>query len=689
FMSGVIKVNHDHLKHEHMNHRTQKRKCVVCGQQMDQKHMIHDHSDMLEEYKRRFWFSLILTVPILILSPLFQEITGIGAFIAFQGDKYILFILSSIVYFYGGYPFLKGIYIEIKTRSLGMMTLIAVAITSAYIYSSSVVFGFPGDIFFLELVTLIDIMLLGHWIEMRSIMGASSALEELAKLMPSRAHKVMLDGNTNDVPVEKLEIGDQLIVKPGEKVPIDGEIIEGRTTIDESTLTGESEPVFKQEGDEVIGGSINGDGSIKVEINRLKKDSFLSQVINLVEEAQASKSRTQNLSDRFALGLTIIALSGSLITFFVWASIVGFGLNFAIQRSVTVMVTACPHALGLAVPLVIAVSTSLSAKNGLLIRNRNAFENARNIEAIIFDKTGTLTQGKFGINDIISLRDNFSKDTILKYAASLEKYSEHPIGKGIVSSAKDTLEVKDFMSIPGKGVQGKINGKNIEVVSPGYLKEKEISISNKELEKQSNQAKTIVFVIVDGETVGAIVLADIIRPESKEAILELKKMGIKCMMITGDRKEVAEWVANEIGLDEYFAEILPQEKSEKVKQIQSQGLVVAMTGDGINDAPALAQADVGIAVGAGTDVAIGAADIILVRSDPLDALYIVSLSRSTYKKMIQNLIWGTGYNIFAIPAAAGILFAYGIILTPAMGAILMSASTVIVALNSRFLRLEK
>ncbi|MGZ7209848.1 MAG: heavy metal translocating P-type ATPase [Methanobacterium sp.] len=672
-----------------MNHRTQKRKCVVCGQQMDQKHMIHDHSDMLEEYKRRFWFSLILTVPILILSPLFQEITGIGAFIAFQGDKYILFILSSIVYFYGGYPFLKGIYIEIKTRSLGMMTLIAVAITSAYIYSSSVVFGFPGDIFFLELVTLIDIMLLGHWIEMRSIMGASSALEELAKLMPSHAHKVMLDGNTNDVPVEKLEIGDKLIVKPGEKVPIDGEIIEGRTTIDESTLTGESEPVFKQEGDEVIGGSINGDGSIKVEINRLKKDSFLSQVINLVEEAQASKSRTQNLSDRFALGLTIIALSGSLITFFVWASIVGFGLNFAIQRSVTVMVTACPHALGLAVPLVIAVSTSLSAKNGLLIRNRNAFENARNIEAIIFDKTGTLTQGKFGINDIISLRDNFSKDTILKYAASLEKYSEHPIGKGIVSSAKDTLEVKDFMSIPGKGVQGKINGKNIEVVSPGYLKEKEISISNKELEKQFNQAKTIVFVIVDGETVGAIVLADIIRPESKEAILELKKMGIKCMMITGDRKEVAEWVANEIGLDEYFAEILPQEKSEKVKQIQSQGLVVAMTGDGINDAPALAQADVGIAVGAGTDVAIGAADIILVRSDPLDALYIVSLSRSTYKKMIQNLIWGTGYNIFAIPAAAGILFAYGIILTPAMGAILMSASTVIVALNSRFLRLEK
>lgn len=669
-----------------------KSKCVVCGQQMSKEHRMHgehDHSGMLEDFKKRFWVSLILTIPVLVLSPLFQEITGIGTFIAFQGDKYVLFILSSIVYFYGGYPFLKGIYTELKTKSPGMMTLIAVAITSAYIYSSAVVFGFQGDIFFLELVTLIDIMLLGHWIEMRSVIGASSALEELAKLMPSTAHKLMHDGGIMEVPIEELEIGDHVIITPGEKIPVDGEITEGKTSIDESMLTGESEPVFKKEGNEVIGGSINGDGSIKVEIKKLGKDSFLSQVISLVEEAQASKSRTQNLSDRFALGLTIIALSGSIITFLVWISLSGFGLNFAIQRSVTVMVTACPHALGLAVPLVVAVSTALSAKNGLLIRNRTAFENARNIEAVIFDKTGTLTQGKFGITDILSLNDEFSENNVLKYAASLEKYSEHPIGKGIVSSAKETLEAEDFTAIPGKGVQGKINEKTVEIVSPGYLKEKNISVNNEKIEKLSKQGKTIVFLIIENEIAGAIALADIIRQESKEAVKELKNMGIKCIMITGDRKEVAEWVANEIGLDEYFADVLPQEKSEKVKEIQSEGLMVAMTGDGINDAPALAQADVGIAVGAGTDVAIETADIILVRSNPLDTLYIVRLARSTYKKMVQNLIWGAGYNIFAIPAAAGILFAYGILLTPAMGAILMSASTVIVAFNSRFLRIEK
>jgi Cu2+-exporting ATPase len=674
-----------------MNHE-EKSKCMVCGDEMDEKHemhMDHAHSSMIEDYKRRFWISLILTVPILILSPLFQEITGTTTFIKFSGDIYILFILSSIVYFYGGYPFIKGIYNEIKTRTPGMMTLVAVAITSAYIYSSSVVFGFPGDIFFLELVTLIDVMLVGHWIEMKSVMGASSALEELAKLMPSRAHKIMPDRSTMDVSIEKLETEDHVMVKPGEKIPVDGEITSGKTSIDQSMLTGESEPVFKKEGDEVIGGSINGDGSIEVEIKKLGKNSFLSQVIHLVEEAQSSKSKTQNVSDRFALGLTITALTGSLITFLVWAGLTGFGFNFAIQRSVTVMVTACPHALGLAVPLVVAVSTALSAKNGLLIRNRTAFENARNIEAVIFDKTGTLTRGQFGVTEILSLKENYSKDDVLKYAASLEKYSEHPIGKGIVSSAGKTFNVEDFSAIPGRGVQGKIDGQNVGMVSPGYLKEKGISIRSEEVEKLSKQGKTIVFLIVEGVPAGAVALADIIRPESHQTVSELKKMGIKCIMITGDRKEVAEWVSSEIGLDEYFAEVLPQEKAEKVKEIQSEGLVVAMTGDGINDAPALAQADVGIAVGAGTDVAIETADIVLVRSNPLDTLYIVRLARSTYKKMIQNLIWGTGYNVFAIPAAAGVLFAYGIILTPAMGAVLMSISTVIVAINSRFLKIEK
>jgi Cu2+-exporting ATPase len=426
-----------------------------------------------------------------------------------------------------------------------------------------------------------------------------------------------------------------------------------------------------------------------VEIKKTGKDSFLSQVINLVEEAQSSKSRTQNLADRFALGLTIVALGGGLLTLLVWLGLTGFGFAFALERSVTVMVIAWPHALGLAVPLVVAVSTALSARNGLLIRNRVAFEKSRNIDAVIFDKTGTLTEGKFGVTDIISLSNEYGEDEILKYAASLESYSEHPIARGVVASSEETFRVEDFKSIPGKGVQGKINDKTVEVVSPGYLRERNIKIQDEKVNEVSSQGKTIVFVIIEGELKGAIGLADIIREESKKAIKELKSMGIECIMITGDRKEVAEWVSSEIGLDNYYAEVLPQEKAQKVKEIQSEGLTVAMTGDGINDAPALAQADIGIAIGAGTDVAVETADIILVRSNPLDTLYIVKLSKSTYRKMVQNLAWGTGYNVFAIPIAAGVLYAYGIILTPAFGAILMSASTIIVAINSRFLRIEK
>lgn len=655
---------------------------------MEGKPRPHGHHGMIEDFKRRFWVSLILTVPILFLSPIIQEFFGLE-FLRFPGDMYVLFILSSIVYFYGGYPFLKGIISEIRTRMPGMMTLIAVAITTAYLYSSAVVFGLRGEVFFWELATLIDIMLLGHWLEMRSVMGASRALEELARLMPSSAHKIVHEGHTIDVPLDELNVGDHVLIKPGEKVPVDGEIISGKTNIDESMLTGESEPVFKEEGNEVIGGSINGDGSINVEIKKTGKDSFLSQVITLVEEAQSSKSRTQNLADRFALLLTIVALGGGFLTLLVWLGLTSFGLAFALERAVTVMVIACPHALGLAVPLVVAVSTALSARNGLLIRDRVAFEKSRNIDAVIFDKTGTLTQGKFGVTDIISLSDDYSKEEILKYAASLESYSEHPIARGVVESTEDTFNVEDFKSIPGKGVQGKINGKHVEVISPGYLRERNIDISTNKVDEVSAQGKTIIFVIIEGELKGAIALADIIREESKNAIKELKKMGIECIMITGDRKEVAEWVSGEIGLDKYYAEVLPQEKAQKVKEIQSEGLIVAMTGDGINDAPALAQADIGIAIGAGTDVAVETADIILVRSNPLDTVYIVKLSKSTYSKMVQNLAWGTGYNVFAIPIAAGVLFAYGIILTPAAGAILMSASTIIVAVNSRFLKIEK
>ena len=688
-------MDHSDSKHdmEHIDHKSTDKhgKCVVCGEELNEHHtmeMEHVHSNMIGDLKKRFIISLILTIPILILSPTIQQLVGLNSSIRFTGDMYLLFVLSSVVYFYGGYPFFKGFFNQIKARNPGMDTLVSVAITSAYLYSTAVVFGLNGEVFFWELATLIDIMLIGHWLEMRSVMGASKALEELVKLMPSSAHKVMSSGNTMDVPLNELMVGDEVLIKPGEKVPVDGEITKGNTSIDESMLTGESEPVFKDVGAEVIGGSVNGDGSITVEIKKTGKDSFLSQVITLVKEAQASKSKTQNLADRFATLLTITALSGGFITLIVWLGFTNYGFEFALERSVTVMVITCPHALGLAVPLVVAVSTSLSASNGLLIRNRASFEKSRNIDAIIFDKTGTLTKGQFGVTDIIPLSE-FVPEEIIKYAASLESLSEHPIARGVVKSASETYDVKNFKSIPGKGVHGDINGKSVEVVSPGYLKELNLPVLNESIDKLSSQGKTIVFLIIEGKLVGAIGLADIIRPESKEAIKKLKDIGIKCLMITGDRKEVAKWVSDEIGLDKYYAEVLPQEKADKIREIQSEGLVVGMTGDGINDAPALVQSDVGIAIGAGTDVAIEAGDVVLVRSNPLDVVYIIKLAQSTYKKMVENLVWGAGYNIFAIPIAAGVLFAYGILITPAAGAILMSVSTIIVAFNSRFLRIEK
>ena len=659
------------------------------GHEIKKKHDGHDHHHMITDYKRRFWICLILTVPILILSPHIQHIFGLHDLLMFPGDTYLLFALSSVVYFYGGYPFFKGIYQELNSKNPGMMTLVAVAITTAYLYSSAVVFGLKGELFFWELATLIDIMLLGHWLEMRSVMGASRALEELVKLLPSHAHKLMPDGEVMDVSLEHLKVDDVVLVRPGEKIPVDGEIIKGQTSIDESMLTGESNPVYRTEGQNVIGGSINGDGAIQVEIQKTGEDSFLSQVIELVKEAQKSRSKTQNLADRFAMWLTITALTGGLITLIVWFALTGQDLAFALERAVTVMVTTCPHALGIAIPLVVAVSTALAAGNGLLIRNRTSFENAREINAVIFDKTGTLTQGKFGVTDVIPLDDEMDTDTVLMYAASLEAYSEHPIARGLAREVEEHYPVEEFLAIPGKGVEGRVRGLKVEVVSPGYLAERGFSISNEELEKLSRQGKTTVLVLINGLVRMAVALADIIRPESKETVSELKKMGIKCLMITGDKKEVAEWVSGELGLDQYFAEVLPSDKAEKVKKIQDDGLTVAMTGDGINDAPALAQADVGIAIGAGTDVAMETADIILVRSNPRDVLQIIRLASSTYRKMVENLAWGAGYNIIAIPLAAGVLSAYGIILTPAMGAVLMSVSTIIVAINSRFLRIEK
>ncbi len=643
---------------------------------------------MVADFRKRFWISLVITIPILLLSPLIAGFLGIEQAVSFPGQIYVLFILASAVFFYGGYPFLNGMREELSKMRPGMMTLIAVAIVTAYIYSAAVVFGLKGKMFFWELATLVDIMLLGHWIEMKSVMGASRALEEMAKLMPKDAHKIMADGSTADIPISDLHVGDRVLIKPGEKLPADGKVIDGESWVDESLLTGESKPIRKKAGMPVVGGAINGDGSLTVEVTKAGEDSFLSQAIELVRQAQESKSKTQDLANRAALWLTIIALTAGAGTLLVWLFVMDQDLAFALERAVTVMVITCPHALGLAIPLVVAVSTALSSRNGLLIRNRTAFEQARNIDAIIFDKTGTLTQGKFGVTDILRFQEDYDEDELLNIAAAVENHSEHPIARGIVASAKKPHSVENFKAIPGKGAQGLVQGKSVKVVSPGFLQENGIQIADKRIGTLSAQGKTVVFLIIDDTVQAAIAMADIIREESKQAISRLKKMGIKSMMLTGDNRQVAQWVSEELGLDEFFAEVLPHEKAEKVREVQSKGLIVAMTGDGVNDAPALAQADVGIAIGAGTDVAVETADIVLVRSNPLDVVALIGFAKATYRKMVQNLAWATGYNVFAIPLAAGVMYSAGILLSPAMGAVLMSLSTVVVAINARFLKIK-
>ncbi len=645
------------------------------------------HAHMVADFRRRFWVSIVLTVPVLILDPMIQHFLGLRDTLRFPGDSYILWALSTVIFLYGGWPFLTGLAGELRSKSPGMMTLIGLAITVAYVYSSAVVFGLSGAVFFWELATLIDVMLLGHWIEMKSVMGASKALESLVHLMPSEAHRVTESGGTQDVPVSDLHPGDRVVVKPGEKVPIDGQIVEGRTSVNEAMLTGESRPVEKSEGDEAIGGSVNGEAAFTLEVQKTGDQTYLSQVIEMVRRAQESRSRTQDLANRAALWLTIIALTVGGGTLIVWL-LLGAAFEFSLERMVTVMVITCPHALGLAVPLVVAVSTAIAARRGLLIRDRSAFERARAVNAILFDKTGTLTEGRFGVSDIVPLGEQSETD-LLRLAASLESQSEHPIAQGIVEGAKERnvafAAPKDFTAIPGRGAQASVDGRNVKVVSPGYLKETGLRVDDDRIRQLAEQGKTVVYVLIDDQPIGALALADILRPESREALARLKEMGIQVMMITGDAAPVAAWVAKELGLDDYFAEVLPDQKAAKVQEVQGRGLVVAMVGDGVNDAPALTQADVGIAIGAGTDVAIESADIVLVRNDPRDATAIVELARATYRKMVQNLLWATGYNVVAIPLAAGVLYSLGIVLSPAAGAALMALSTVIVAINARFL----
>lgn len=648
-------------------------------------HSHHDHHAlMIRDFKVRFWISLAITIPILVLAPIIQDVLNYEW--RFEGDRYLQFGLSTFVFFYGGWPFLKGLAEEVKNRAPGMMTLIALAISVAYIYSSAVVFGVDGKIFFWELVSLIDIMLLGHWIEMKSVMSASGAMEELAKMLPSTANRITDNGDTEEVAIDELSEGDVILVKPGEKIPADGEIADGDGYINESMLTGESKPVHKTKGAEVIAGSINDKGSLKITVKRVGEGSYLSKVIGMVEEAQKTKSKSQNLANRAAGWLFYAALGSGIITGIIWLS-VGREFAYALERTVTVMIISCPHALGLAVPLVVAISTAVAAKNGLLIRNRTAFENARNISVIIFDKTGTLTKGEFGVTRFEATAGGMDKEEVLRLAASLESQSEHPIAGGILNKAEDMelklSEVEEFENITGQGIRGKIDGEEVKIVSPGYLESQNISPPDEDF---SDQTETVVFVVKQGKLIGFIALADEIRESSMEAVKTLRDKGIKVIMATGDNNAVAEATSKALNLDGFYSEVLPEGKQKIIADLQEEGEFVAMTGDGVNDAPALAQADIGIAVGSGTDVAAETADIILVNSDPKDIAALVLFGSATFKKIKQNLWWAAGYNILAVPLAAGVLAPIGIILSPAVGAALMSLSTVIVAINAQLLK---
>lgn len=675
--------------------------CPECGMQLvpakkkksDTEHGGHDkhagHSTAM--FLRKFWISLILTIPVVLYADVLKTIIK-WSLPEFPGMEYMPLVLGSIVFFYGGLVFLAGAVREIQGRLPGMMTLIGIAISAAYIWSVYAVFA-GAETLFWELTTLITIMLLGHWIEMRAVSGAQGALKELSKLLPDTA-EIIRDGKTEVIPLSELKENDVVLVKPGTKVPADGTIIDGDSDVNESMMTGESKPVSKKEGDQVIAGAINGDGALKVRVASIGEKTFLAGVMRLVAEAQASKSRLQILSDRAAFYLTIIAVSGGIITLIAWL-LAGAEIGFAVARLVAVLVIACPHALGLAVPLVASISTTKAAHNGFLVKQRLALEAARTIDTVLFDKTGTLTKGEFGVIDIWSISSH-TTDDVLALAASLDVLSEHPIARAVVAEAKkkglSLSEPKKFEAIKGKGVRALVEEKEIMVGGPALLESMGIIVPIellKNVTEAGKKGQTVVFTVRDKILLGAIALADVIREESRDAILKLKEIGVRTAMITGDSADVAKWVASELGIDEYFARVLPHQKSEKVKELQARNMKVAMVGDGINDAPALTQADLGIAIGAGTNVAIESAGIILVRNDPRDIVKIIRLSQMTYSKMIQNLWWAAGYNIFALPLAAGVLAWKGILLEPAFAAVLMSVSTVIVAFNAVLLRRRK
>lgn len=653
------------------------------------KHAGHDPA----MFKKKFWLSLLLTIPVVFYSQTIQGLLGF-TMPPFRGSDMLSALFGTVIFFYGGLVFLKSAKSELIERKPGMMTLISLAITVAFGYSLAVSLGLDGMDFWWELATLITIMLLGHWLEMASIMSAQGALKELAKLLPDQAELITKNG-TKTIAVADLHIGDRVLVRPGANIPADGVITKGESKVNEAMLTGESKEVHKILESEVIGGTINGTGALTVRVTRIGEDTMLAGIMKLVSEAQSSKSQTQVIADKAAFYLTFIAIGAALLTAVGWALFSDQSASFILERVVTVLVIACPHALGLAVPLVTAISTSLAAKNGLLVRERLALEAARNIDVVMFDKTGTLTKGEQGVVDIIATSTS-NPDSVLRLAAAVERESEHPIARAIMRAAEaakiNPPRTRQFASLPGKGAQARVGSDVAYVGSVLHEKKGHIQIPvdmSKRVEEAASEGKTVVYVITKQRAIGVIMLADVIRPESRQAVLALKKTGKRVAMLTGDNAGVAAWVANQLGIDEYFAEVLPEHKADVVKKLQKDGSVVAMVGDGVNDAPALTQADVGIAIGAGTDVAIESAGIVLVSSDPRGVAKVITLSKTTYRKMVQNLFWGAGYNVIAIPLATGVTAGLGFVLSPALGAVLMSLSTIIVAANAQLLRRVK
>lgn len=683
---GAHLGHRSHAGHDHASHGTHTAHAAHAGHAAHGHDAHADHS--VASFRDRFWISLLLTLPTIVFGHMLAELTAYQP-PHFAGSEWIAPLFGTLVFIYGGRVFLQGAWGELRARQPGMMTLIALAITVAFVFSIAVLLGFPGMPLWEELATLITIMLLGHWLEMRSIEQASGALDALAKLLPATATRVTASG-TEDVPLETLQEGDIVLVRPGAQVPADGTVIEGESSVNESMITGESRPVHKRVDDEVIGGTVNGNGSLRVRVTGTGDATALAGIMRLVSEAQSSRSRAQALADRAAFWLTIIAVLSAILTFLAW-SLAGAAPGFTIERVVTVLVIACPHALGLAIPLVVAISTTLGARGGLLVRDRRGLEEARNLDAVVFDKTGTLTLGEHRVIEIVT--DELDQDEALRVAAAVESDSEHPVARAILTSAMEReLAVpgsQDFRALPGHGVEAQVDGRTWRVGGPNLLRQLGVApppLIADAADRFAERGQSSVYLIDDTEVRAVFAIADQVRPESIEAVRRLHGEGIEVVMLTGDSRTVATSVAEQLGIDTVYAEVLPEEKADRIRELQSSGKRVAMVGDGVNDAPALVAADVGIAIGAGTDVAVEAGDVVLVRSDPRDVARIVRLSKVTYRKMIQNLWWAAGYNIVAIPLAAGVLARQGILLHPAVGAVLMSLSTVIVALNAQLLR---